>query len=46
LTGAVIRPNVHACDREEYLSRGEIIGAFGENDAARLTGLTVGQLRA
>jgi DNA-binding transcriptional MerR regulator len=28
------------------MSRGEIIGAFGESDAARLTGLTVGQLRA
>ncbi len=25
---------------------GEIIGAFGEADAARLTGLTIGQLRA
>ena len=28
------------------MSRGEIIGAFGEYDAARLTGLSVGQLKA
>jgi DNA-binding transcriptional MerR regulator len=28
------------------MSGGEIIGAFGEGDAARLTGLSIGQLRA
>jgi uncharacterized protein (DUF433 family) len=46
IDGRLVLRNIEGSGWEEQMDNEGIVGAFGEEDAARLTGLTVGQLRS